>query len=419
MADLEITSLTAGTAKATDVFVAVDTTDTSMAITGTDKKYLRSANTAYDASIFFTTAATEILISAGAGVAPTGDAALTYAGAILTAPTALLKTGLRLEDPGAGTNYVLLQAGSLLGNSTYTLPVMLPAVDGYVLSSTALGVMSWVADNTGGDVNGPVSSTTTAIARFIDTTGKTIENSVALLSDAGALSGLTQLNVDNIQLDGDTISTTDTNGNLLLAPNGTGIVSASSTLHSDVALELKQTSAGANAITLQAPSSLAGSFTLTLPTAQAAVTGYVLSSTTAGITSWISNAALTSTTVTTTWVGIWGSGQSGDITAITDGTLAVLKIPAVSATATTAAVATNTGSPLPSQLRPVTQQELPISAVIDNANARLCGSVVISTSGIITVSLSNAGIAHIQNGGVFTGSGASGWGAFSVPYVLT
>ena len=33
--------------------------------------------------------------------------------------------------------------------------------------------------------------------------------------------------VDNIRLDGNTISTLDTNGNLVLAPNGTGSVTAS------------------------------------------------------------------------------------------------------------------------------------------------------------------------------------------------
>lgn len=39
-----------------------------------------------------------------------------------------------------------------------------------------------------------------------------------------ALSGLTQLDVDNIRVDGNTISSTDTNGNIVLAPNGTGDV---------------------------------------------------------------------------------------------------------------------------------------------------------------------------------------------------
>jgi hypothetical protein len=54
-------------------------------------------------------------------------------------------------------------------------------------------------------------------------TGTTITDSTASLS-SGALSGVTQLDVDNVRIDGNTISTTDSNGNLTLSPNGTGTV---------------------------------------------------------------------------------------------------------------------------------------------------------------------------------------------------
>lgn len=40
----------------------------------------------------------------------------------------------------------------------------------------------------------------------------------------GTLTGATQLNLENLRLDGNTLSTTNTNGNLVLAPNGTGSV---------------------------------------------------------------------------------------------------------------------------------------------------------------------------------------------------
>lgn len=43
-----------------------------------------------------------------------------------------------------------------------------------------------------------------------------------------AIAGLTQLNVDNLQADGNTISTTNTNGSLLLSPNGTGVINVPS-----------------------------------------------------------------------------------------------------------------------------------------------------------------------------------------------
>jgi hypothetical protein len=51
--------------------------------------------------------------------------------------------------------------------------------------------------------------------------------SSALVTDSS--SKLDNLKVDNLDLNGNTISTTDTNGNLVLAPSGTGIVSLTST----------------------------------------------------------------------------------------------------------------------------------------------------------------------------------------------
>jgi hypothetical protein len=50
------------------------------------------------------------------------------------------------------------------------------------------------------------SSTDNAIARFDGITGGVIQNSVATLSDAGALAGVTSLTVDSLNLDGDTIT---------------------------------------------------------------------------------------------------------------------------------------------------------------------------------------------------------------------
>ncbi len=47
MANKKVTDLGAGTPKATDLFMCVDTTDTSMASTGTNKKYLRSEMDTY------------------------------------------------------------------------------------------------------------------------------------------------------------------------------------------------------------------------------------------------------------------------------------------------------------------------------------------------------------------------------------
>ena len=61
---------------------------------------------------------------------------------------------------------------------------------------------------------------------LLDHTRGTLTASSALVVDAS--SKLDNLKVDNLDLNGNTISTTDTNGNLVLAPNGTGSVSLTS-----------------------------------------------------------------------------------------------------------------------------------------------------------------------------------------------
>lgn len=95
------------------------------------------------------------------------------------------------------------------------------------LKESGTGNTGWVAISNAsgsGDVTGPASATDEALARFDSTTGKVIQNSVITATDAGIVAGVTQLNVDNLRLDGNTLSSTDTNGNIALAPNGTGVV---------------------------------------------------------------------------------------------------------------------------------------------------------------------------------------------------
>lgn len=83
------------------------------------------------------------------------------------------------------------------------------------------------ASGAGGDVVGPASSTDNALARWDGVTGKLLQDGLMTESDAGVVSGATQLNVDNLRLDGNTISSTDANGNVILDPNGTGQVQVS------------------------------------------------------------------------------------------------------------------------------------------------------------------------------------------------
>lgn len=68
---------------------------------------------------------------------------------------------------------------------------------------------------------------------MLDHTAGALTASSAIIVDVN--SKIDQLNVDNINLNGNTITTTDTNGNLVLSANGTGNISASSKRITDVA----------------------------------------------------------------------------------------------------------------------------------------------------------------------------------------
>lgn len=72
-------------------------------------------------------------------------------------------------------------------------------------------------------VTGPASATDNALVRFDGTTGKLAQNSVVTVSDVGVATGFTQLDVDNVRLDGNTVSATS--GDLIL--NGVDIDASS------------------------------------------------------------------------------------------------------------------------------------------------------------------------------------------------
>lgn len=60
-------------------------------------------------------------------------------------------------------------------------------------------------------------------------------STLTLGSTTTTIAGLTQLDVDNIRIDGNTISSTNENGNIVLDPNGTGVIDASAARITNVA----------------------------------------------------------------------------------------------------------------------------------------------------------------------------------------
>lgn len=98
---IPITTLTAGTCKTTDTYVAVDTTDTTQAATGTDKKYtltqLMAFITSNNGVTWSTVSGATQQMVAGSGYIPLNSGLTT-----LTLPT-LAAVGSRLRVGGYGS----------------------------------------------------------------------------------------------------------------------------------------------------------------------------------------------------------------------------------------------------------------------------------------------------------------------------
>ena len=94
-----------------------------------------------------------------------------------------------------------------------------------VLSESTIGALTILdVDNIRIDGNAITSTDTNgAITVTPNGTGAVTLHSVSV-SSASAVTGVTSLTVDNINVNGNTIITTDTNGDLSLTPNGTGTI---------------------------------------------------------------------------------------------------------------------------------------------------------------------------------------------------
>lgn len=179
------------------------------------------------------TAAGVITISGGTGIT-TSAASNTV--------TFSLDTPVSVANGGTGAS-TLTDGGVLLGSGTSAITPLGQATNGQlvigstgadpVLATLTAGANIAINNSAGGieivgtatgDVVGPASSTDNAIVRFDSTTGKLVQDSVVIIDDVGVTTGITQLDVDNLRLDGNTLSSTDTNGDINLTPDGTGQV---------------------------------------------------------------------------------------------------------------------------------------------------------------------------------------------------
>ncbi len=224
---------------------------------------------------------------------PPGDAAHV----LMSANSVATMTNKTFDADGAGNSISNIENADIKSGAAIDAAKI---HDGSV-SNTEFGYIGGLTSDAQTQLNarvvGPASATDEAIARYDSTTGKLIQDSAVTISDAGVMSGATQLNVDNLRLDGNSLSSTDTDGNVVLDPNGTGAVQVSQAnllLQSGTsASELRfyePSGSGSNYSSFKAQAQ-AGDVNYTLPAAAPTSNGQVLSGTTAGVLSWVDQGA--------------------------------------------------------------------------------------------------------------------------------
>ena len=160
----------------------------------------------------------------------------------------------------------------------------------------ASGLPSWVTPSGGGNVSNVATPLDNQIAVWTGTT--TIEGTANLTFDdsTGALAVTGSAAVDNVTIDGNDISTTDTNGNLTITTNGTGVteIKGKGTGNDPAIIQLNcEENTHAQKITAQ-PHSATAANTGTLPPG---TTDYTFATT--GLTETLTNKTLTSPVLTT------------------------------------------------------------------------------------------------------------------------
>ena len=213
-----------GTPKGTDLTPATDTTDTTEAATGTTKKYTRAAEFNFYMTAQGYTPKTACL------VATTGGLTVTYA-------NGALGVGATLTNAGAQAALSIDGVTLAVGNRVLVKDQVSQFQNGiYIVSNVGSGATNWVmtratdydqaAEIAQGDVVFVNQGTVNAGHGFIESnSGPFTIGTTSIIFSALAPSSVGT----NLLLTGNSLISTNTNGNIDIVPNGTGQIMGFST----------------------------------------------------------------------------------------------------------------------------------------------------------------------------------------------
>jgi hypothetical protein len=141
--------------------------------------------------------------------------------------TNLEVTNIKAKDGTASASIADSTGVMTIGSSVLTTT----DINGGTIDGTTIGGAS-AAAGTFTTATATTGNITTVNATTVDTTNVEVTNikakdgtaAMSIADSTGIVTVSTQLQVDNLNVSGNTISSTDTNGNIVLAPNGTGDV---------------------------------------------------------------------------------------------------------------------------------------------------------------------------------------------------